>query len=245
MTDTDTNARGRADPTGTPPAAVVNVRPAPPALGAATDVAIPEAYNLGRDRVRFGPIVAGLLSALTSLLLLGLLGVAIGLTAADGSDPGAGTFSAIWGALTGLIAFGLGGYVAGRTAAVFDRRWGALNGALVFMLGVPLTLWLAGQGLGFATGALGSFVGALNVDPAQVQGAAQGAVGQAQGAAAQVRPADVARVAEGARNAAWGALLGAALALGASALGGWLGTRRELELDAPATAAVATRRAMA
>src|SRR5215211_1068751 len=147
---TDTNPRGRADPIGPPPTTVVNVRPAPPVLGAAaTDVAIPEAYNLGRDRVRFGPVVAGLLTALTALLLLGLLGVAIGLTAADGSDPGAGTFSAIWGALTGLVAFGLGGYVAGRTAAVFDRRWGALNGALVFMLGVPLTLWLAGQGLGF------------------------------------------------------------------------------------------------
>jgi len=226
------------------------IRTGPPAgagpdAGATTDTAIPEAYNLGRDRVRFGPVVAGLLTALTTLLLLGLLGVAVGLTAADGSDPGAGTFSAVWGALTGLLAFGLGGYVAGRTAAVFDRRWGALNGALVFMLGVPLTLWLAGQGLGFAAGTLGSFVGALNVDPGQLQGAAQSAAGQAQGAAAQVRPVDVARAAEGARNAAWGTLLGAALALGASALGGWLGTRRELELEHPAITTVETRPAIA
>ena len=235
--------------------------PPPPPAGAVrvhgtrgeSEVAIPEAYNLGRDRVRFGPVVAGLLTALTALLLLGLLGVAIGLTAVNAGDAaaggdagsGTGTFSAVWGALTGLIAFGLGGYVAGRTAAVFDRRWGALNGALVFMLGVPLTLWLAGQGLGFAAGTLGSFVGALNVDPGQLQGAAQGAAGQAQGAAAQVRPADVARVAEGARNAAWGTLLGAALALGASALGGWLGTRRELVVEHPATTTttVETRRA--
>ncbi len=216
-----------------------------------TEVAIPEAYNLGRDRVRFGPVVAGLLTAVTTLLLLGLLGLALGLTvvgagdAATRGDAGAGTgpFSAIWGALTGLVAFGLGGYVAGRTAAVFDRRWGALNGALVFMLGVPLTLWLAGQGLGFATGALGTFVGALNVNPAQVQGAAQGAATQVQGAAQQIRPADVTRIAEGARNAAWGTLLGAVLALGAGALGGWLGTRRELELERPATATtVETRR---
>ena len=240
MTTTN-DTRGRPDPVG-----VVSVHQAP----RTTDTEIPEAYNLGRDRVRFGPIVAGLLTALTSLLLLGLLGVAIGLTAVDAGDAaargdageGTGAFSAIWGALTGLVAFGLGGYVAGRTAAVFDRRWGALNGALVFMLGVPLTLWLAGQGLGFATGALGSFVGALNIDPGQAQGAA----GQAQGAAAQVRPVDVARAAEGARNAAWGTLLGAVLALGASALGGWLGTRRELEVEAPATTTtVETRRATA
>jgi hypothetical protein len=246
MTTNDTNTSGRPQPVGTAPAGVVNVHRAP----RETTTEIPEAYNLGRDRVRFGPIVAGLLTALTTLLLLGLLGVAIGLTAVNAGDAaargdagaGTGAFSAIWGALTGLVAFGLGGYVAGRTAAVFDRRWGALNGALVFMLGVPLTLWLAGQGLGFATGALGSFVGALNVDPGQLQGAA----GQAQGAAAQVRPVDVAQAAEGARNAAWGTLLGAALALGASALGGWLGTRRELEVEPPATTTtVETRRAVA
>ncbi|HEX2036189.1 MAG TPA: hypothetical protein VHS99_18565 [Chloroflexota bacterium] len=208
---------------------------------------IPEAYNLGRDRVRFGPIVAGLLTALTTMLLMGLLGLALGLTAVNAGEAaargdagaGTGTFGAIWGALTGLVAFLLGGYVAGRTAAVFDRRWGALNGALVFMLGVPLTLWLAGQGLGFAAGALGDFAGALNVDASQTQGAAA----QAQGAAAQVRPVDVARVAEGARNAAWGALLGAILALGASALGGWLGTRRELDVERPMTTTVETRAA--
>jgi hypothetical protein len=68
--------------------------------------------------------------------------------------------------------------------------------------------------------------------------------GLAQGAAAQVRPVDVARAAEGARNAAWGTLLGAALGLVASALGGWLGTRRELEVEHPATTTtVETRRA--
>ena len=231
MTTTN-DTRGGPDPVG-----VVRVHQAP----RTTDTEIPEAYNLGRDRVRFGPVVAGLLTALTALLLLGLLGVAIGLTAVNAGDAaargdageGTGLFSALWGALTGLVAFGLGGYVAGRTAAVFDRRWGALNGALVFMLGVPLTLWLAGQGLGFAAGALGDFVGALNVSP-----------GLAQGAAAQVRPVDVARAAEGARNAAWGTLLGAALGLVASALGGWLGTRRELEVEHPATTTtVETRRA--
>lgn len=207
------------------------------------EVAIPEAYNLDRDRVRFGPIFAGLLTALTTLLLMGLLGLALGLTAVNAGDAairgdagaGTGTFSAIWGAFTGLVAFLLGGYVAGRTAAVFDRRWGALNGALVFMLGVPLTLWLAGQGLGFATGVIGDFVASLNANPAQVQGAAQGAASTARGVAAQVQPIDVARAAEAARNGAWGALLGTALALGASALGGWLGTRRELEVDRPVT----------
>src|SRR5215208_4525525 len=43
------------------------------------DVRISEASNLARDRVRWGPILAGLCTALTSLLLLSLLGLAIGL----------------------------------------------------------------------------------------------------------------------------------------------------------------------
>ena len=210
--------------------------------GARAEVEIPEAYNLDRDRVRWGPIAAGFLTALTSLLLLSLLGLAVGLTAVNAGDAaaqggapdGAGRNSAIWGAISGIVSFLLGGYVAGRTAAVFDRRWGALNGALVFLLGVPVTLWLAAQGLGFVAGTLGTFASALNADPGQVQGAAQSAADQARQAAGNVQPIDVARTAEAARNSAWGALLGSLLGLGASAVGGFMGTRRELQVEAPA-----------
>ena len=188
-----------------------------------------------RDRVRWGPIWAGLLTALTSLLLLGLLGVAIGLTglnagtaaAQGGPPPEAGRNSAIWGAIAGILSFLLGGYVAGRTAAVFHRGWGAFNGAMVFLLGVPIILWLASQGLGAILGSLGSFAGGLRVDPGQ----AQSAVEQATQAAGTVQPTDVAQAAERARNGAWGALLGSLLGLGASALGGFLGTRRERDMD--------------
>jgi len=199
------------------------------------DVKIPEALNFTRDRVRWGPILAGLATALTSLLMLGLLGLAIGLTvvnagdaAAQGNAPdGLGRNSAIWGALSALIAFFLGGWVAGRSAAVFDRGWGALNGALVFLVAVPVILWLASMGLGTVLGSLGNFAGSLNPDPATVQSAAD----QARQAAQNTQPIDVARAAAAARNTAWGTLLGMLIGLGASALGGMLGTRRELEVD--------------
>jgi MFS family permease len=121
---------------------------------------LPDRFGPVRDRVHWGPIVAGLLTALTTLLLLSLLGLAVGLTtvnagtaAAQGAPPpDAGRNSAIWAGLAGILAFLLGGYVAARTAALFSRGWGALNGALVFMLAVPLILWLAGQGLGHRPG---------------------------------------------------------------------------------------------
>lgn len=203
------------------------------------DVRIPEAYNLNRDRVRWGPILAGLATALTSLLILSLLGLAFGLTvvnagtaAAQGTPPpDTGRNSAIWGAVSALIAFFLGGLVAGKTAAVFGRGWGALNGALVFLAGVPIILLLAGMGLGSVLGTLGNFAGSLNADPGTAQQAAQGAADQARQATQNVQPIDVARAAEGARNAAWGTLLGMVLGLGASAAGGMLGTRRELEVN--------------
>jgi hypothetical protein len=189
--------------------------------------------------VRWGPILAGFLTALTSLLLLNLLGLAIGLTAVNagtaaaqgGAPPELGRNSAIWAAISGILSFLLGGYVAGRTAAVFDRGWGALNGALVFLLGVPITLWLAGQGLGAVLGSLGSLASGLTIDPNLAQGAAQSAGEQAQQAANNLQPVDVARAAERARNAAWGAVVASLLGLGAGALGGWLGTRREVEVD--------------
>jgi hypothetical protein len=55
---------------------------------------LPDGFDLRSDRVHWGPIVAGLLTALTALLLLNLLGLAIGLTtinagtaAAQGGPP--------------------------------------------------------------------------------------------------------------------------------------------------------------
>ncbi len=201
-------------------------------------IELPEALNLARDRVRWGPIWAGLFTALTTLIILSLLGVAIGLTAVDpraaaqGNPPqGIGIGAAIWGALTAIVAFLLGGWVAGWTAAVFDRKWGALNGALVFLVAVPATLLLAGFGFGAILGTLGSFAGALNIDPSQVQSAVQGAANQGQQATAQAQPADVARAAETARNGAWGALIGLLVGLVASALGGLFGTRRNVALE--------------
>jgi hypothetical protein len=191
------------------------------------DVEIPEALNFTRDRVRWGPILAGMATALTTLLLMSLLGLAVGLTvvnagtaAAEGNVPdGLGRNAAMWGALSSVLAFLLGGWVAGRSAAVFDRNWGALNGALVFLVAVPFILWLASQGVGSVLGTLGGFVGNLIPDPNALQ---------------NTEPIDVARAAEGARNTAWATLGGMLLGLAASTLGGMFGTRRELEVDTEA-----------
>ena len=46
-----------------------------------SQIELPEALNLTRDRVRWGPIWAGLFRALITLIILSLLGRAVGLTA--------------------------------------------------------------------------------------------------------------------------------------------------------------------
>ena len=184
------------------------------------------------DRVYGGPIVAGFLTALTTMALLSLLGLATGLTAINAGEaatqgaPVAQTSmnSLIWAAFSAIVAFLLGGFVTGQTAGTYHRGWGMLNGMMVFMLTLPVSLWFATVGLGAIVGGLGSFAGGL----------AAGYGPQAAEAARQVAPnvpstIDVTgaatRAAEGLRNGAWGALLGGILGLLASGLGGYLGTR--------------------
>jgi hypothetical protein len=191
-------------------------------------------FVLGRPHLHWGPLWAGLLSALTTLFLLSLLGAALGLSslnaataaAQGGAPPDAGRNSALWEGLSGILAFLLGGYVAARVAHLLDRSWGAFHGAMVFMLALPLVLWLAGQGLGAVLGTLGSVASGLNV----AAGQAAGAAGQA-GAAARTNPTAVGDAAAALRNGLWGSLLGSLLGLGASAVGGWLGSQHLLSLD--------------
>jgi len=194
---------------------------------------IPEAYNLRQDRVRWGPVTAGFVTAVTTMALLGMLGLAIGMTSVDAAfdvsrgapPPDVQRNAAIWAGLSSIIAFLIGGFVAGRSAAVFDRGWGILNGMLVFLFAVPVMLWLAGQGFGAMLGTIGNFASGLQIDGNAINQAAQ----SAQGTTVTLSPADIARAAEATRNAAWAGLLGSLLALGAAALGGAMGTRRELK----------------
>ena len=215
-------------------------QPVRPALAGGTrEVDIPETYALDRDRVRWPAVFAGLLTALTMLITLGVLGLAVGLTSVDagaavarrGVPSGLGLGSGIWAGVSALLAFLLGGWVAGRTAAVFGKGWGALNGMLVFLLAVPVTLWLAGSGVGALLGSFGGFAQSLNIDPNQVRDAAQNATGQAQQNAQQVTPEQASEAAKDARNAAWSTLLGLGLGTAAATLGGLLGTRSELDVD--------------
>jgi len=189
-----------------------------------------------RDRVRWGPILAGLVSALATLLILSLLGVAVGLTAATGDPTGGaaaatskssnyGAGAAIWAAVSALISFFIGGFVAARTAGIRGKDNGWINGALVWAVALPLLLWLASSGASGFLNAIGFNLNGFTSNVATT-------VGNPGTNPVNTDPASVQRAAEAARNGAWGALLALLLGLAAAGLGGLLGGRgRKEDLD--------------
>lgn len=208
-----------------PPAGEMRDDSGPTAAAAAAagtrGAAIPRAAVVTpHDLVRWGPIVAGLVTSLSLFLVLSLLGVAAGAVAATATaDPNAiATGGTIVTALVGLVAFVIGGFVAARAAGVSGRGRGALNGFLVWALGVTAILLLGALGVGALFGAAGSIFGqirAANINPGQVQGQVQVTPSQA---------------AEAVRNSALVGFVSLALPALAAAIGGALGARRASEV---------------
>jgi hypothetical protein len=111
-----------------------------------------------RDRVQWGPIAAGTITSLVTLLVLTVLGLAIGASAfepgTDASDWG--TAAGIWGGTSAIAAFFLGGWVAARTAAVGGRFAGMMNGLMAGAATLLLLLWLTTTGVTNFLGFLGN-----------------------------------------------------------------------------------------
>ena len=174
-----------------------------------------------RDSIRWGPVWAGLITVLTTFLLLQLLAIGAGLVdIGPGSQGGGGWVPA----LIGLIAFFTGGAVAGMTSAIRGAGSGLLNGFMVWALGTVLILLLSALGLGQLFGALGNVVG--QVGP----GALSSAANSAQGATPNVSPQEAEQAV---RTGAIGAFFGLLFSALASALGGYLGGRSSDPIGRP------------
>jgi hypothetical protein len=174
-----------------------------------------------RDSVRWGPVWAGLITALTTFLLLQLLAIGAGLVDIGPGSQGAGGWVP---ALIGLIAFFTGGAVAGMTSAIRGADSGLLNGFMVWALGTVLILLFSALGLGQLFGALGNVAG--QVGP----GALSSAANSAQGAAPNVSPQEAEQAV---RTGAIGAFFGLLFSALASALGGYLGGRSSDPIGRP------------
>lgn len=112
-------------------------------------------------RLSWGAILAGLVIALVSQIVLAVLGIAVGLTIWDPGDParGLGIGAGIWAAASTLIALFAGGVVTGRLAGVLTPGDGALHGGVMWGLSVIATVWLAAAGVGTVLGGAFQIVG--------------------------------------------------------------------------------------
>jgi uncharacterized membrane protein len=166
-------------------------------------------------RVSWGGIFGGVLAAVGLLLLLGALGLAVGISAVDPQSTELATLStgaAIWTGVSLLLALFLGGMVATRLGATFDRTTSFFSGFLVWVVSLLVVAYLAASGVSSLAGSAFSMMGGAEQVIEQMQ--------------AQELPT-VEEVKPQATRAAWvtfGALL---LSLGAAVGGAMAGRRRQ------------------
>jgi hypothetical protein len=120
-------------------------------------------------RISWGAIIAGLIVALVTQILLTMLGVAIGAATVNPAQEqrpleGLGTGAAIWWIVSSLISLFLGGSVAGRLAGVPRKGDGALHGVIMWGTATLITFLLVGTALG---GVFGGAFSALRQSSAQ------------------------------------------------------------------------------
>ncbi len=207
------------------------------------------------DRVRWGPILAGLFTALTTALLLTLLAAALGAGQVEPNSTARsfGVGSAIAAGLIWLLSFAIGGYVAARTMALPGRSNGFFNGLMVSLVGIPLLLYALSSIFSSLLGTAGSVAGTVAQTVAPAAGAAatnpsaQAAASEAAGSAAAAAPSAASAAASAAASVAataqenaneigdtvarvgLGSLVPPVLALAASGLGGLAGARKPEE----------------
>jgi hypothetical protein len=157
--------------------------------------------------VRWGPIWAGLLTALTSFLLLELLFYWLGWLDLAGNSSGLTT------GILALIAFFLGGLVAGATTIWKGLFSGLLHGFLVWALGVVAFIALTFFGGSALLGSFGSLSNDLGVGPQQVQ------------STTNVTNQEANQVTNTAKDASGPAFWGLFLPLASSMLGGLIGSK--------------------
>jgi hypothetical protein len=112
--------------------------------------------------VSWGGVWSGVLLVIGMLILLTVLGLAIGVSAVDPGETEAQTFgagAAVWAALSLLVALFVGGMVSTRFGMVYDKATGAFEGVLVWVLSILLMMYLAGTGIAMVAGGAFRLVG--------------------------------------------------------------------------------------
>ncbi len=130
-----------------------------------------DARTIMLNRISWGAVLAGVVTALVTQLILNMLGIGIGVATLDpatGDNPQASTFSiaaGIWWTLSGIIASFAGGYLAGRLSGRPKESTAGFHGLIAWAATTLVIFYLLtstlGSLLGGAYNTLSSAVGGL------------------------------------------------------------------------------------
>ena len=122
------------------------------------------------NQVAWGAVFAGAAIALVMQIILNMIGLGVGLSTLDvaqGDTPSVGSISVsagIWFVVSGILAAGLGGYIAGRLSGKASSSTTAYHGlvswavstlAVVYLLSAAAASGMVGGALSTASSALG------------------------------------------------------------------------------------------
>jgi hypothetical protein len=177
--------------------------------------------------VYWSGIIVGTLTAIALVLVIGLVGLALGAHLVGPSRLVVDWKTVGW---TGLVfnvcgaffAFVAGGWVASRIAALRDAESAMLHGAIVWLAAVPIIALLAALGGGTA---MGSWYAGLDASHPAWSRADQGGLVNPlidPDTAAKAQTASEIQAARVTRNTALGAAAALLLGLMGSVIGGWM-----------------------
>jgi ABC-type transport system involved in multi-copper enzyme maturation permease subunit len=175
-----------------------------------------------RDRIRWGPIIAGIFVAIATQLILSALGAAIGLTiGAGGSDPNAvGIGVGIWAIISLLIALFIGSWVTTSGCSPMNKKTAMLHGVIFWATTLAISGWLLASGV---SGAFG--IAASNAGEALNQAQQPGGV-RIPNQLPNVTPQQLQQAAGNSAKAAWSFIIGSLLGLAASLIGATVGAKK-------------------
>jgi hypothetical protein len=125
-----------------------------------------DAHTTMVSRISWGAVLAGVVVALVTQILLNLLGIGIGAATLDptvGDNPSAMSFSigaGIWFALSTILAALAGGYAAGRLAGISRESTAGWHGLTAWALTTLVIFYLLGSTVGGLLG--GAYRGMTN-----------------------------------------------------------------------------------
>lgn len=180
------------------------------------------------DRVRWGSIFAGLVTAISLQLVLSSLGAAVGLSTladsvrprTDATDVSVGV--GIWSIVSVLISLFVGGFATARACGPMNRNSAILNGAILWGTTLAISSWLVATGVsgtfGVVLSNLGDVAGQV-IEPG-------GANVPTNVPSPDVTSGQIRSVASNAATTGWWFALGALLSLIAAIVGANAGMRR-------------------